>query len=43
MTSTPVVSRTLATFRRRDGKVYFGQNVIHDGVGRLRVGDRLRV
>lgn len=35
--------RTLATFRRRDGKVYFGQNVIHDGAGRLRVGDRLRV
>lgn len=32
--------RTLATFRRReDGKVLFGQNLVHDGPGLLRVGD----
>lgn len=31
--------RTLATFRRRDGKVMFGQNVVHYGTGTLRVGD----
>lgn len=31
--------RTLATFRRRDQKVMFGQNVVHDATGRLRVGD----
>jgi uncharacterized protein YcbX len=31
--------RTLATFRRVDGKVMFGQNVVHYATGRLRVGD----
>ncbi len=31
--------RTLATFRRSDGKVMFGQNVVHYGTGQLRVGD----
>jgi uncharacterized protein YcbX len=30
--------RTLATYRAVDGKLMFGQNVIHDGVGRLAVG-----
>jgi uncharacterized protein YcbX len=35
--------RTLATFRRRDGGVMFGQNVTHHGPGTLRVGDELRV
>jgi len=35
--------RTLATFRRSNGKVLFGQNVIHTGTGRLRVGDPLLV
>jgi len=33
--------RTLATFRRRDGYVFFGQNVVHNGRGRLMVGDIL--
>ncbi len=31
--------RTLATFRRQDGKVMFGQNVVHYGTGTLTVGD----
>jgi MOSC domain-containing protein len=31
--------RTLATYRKRDGEVMFGQNVVHEGGGRLRVGD----
>jgi hypothetical protein len=31
--------RTLETFRMRDGKVLFGQNVIHAGTGVLAVGD----
>ena len=35
--------RTLATYRRRDGKVYFGQNVVHDTGGRLRVGEAVLV
>jgi uncharacterized protein len=35
--------RTLATYRRRDGKVFFGQNALHEDVGRLRVGDAVLV
>ena len=31
--------RTLATYRKRDGEVMFGQNVLHEGQGQLRVGD----
>jgi uncharacterized protein len=34
---------TLATFRRIDGKVMFGQNVIGLGTGVVRVGDRVEV
>lgn len=30
--------RTLRGYRRRDNKVYFGQNLVHDGTGRLAVG-----
>ena len=30
---------TLATYRKRAGEVMFGQNVLHQGPGRLRVGD----
>jgi uncharacterized protein YcbX len=33
----------LATFRRSNGKVLFGQNLVHDGTGRLSVGDPLLV
>ena len=32
--------RTLARHRRRDGKVWFGINLIPDGTGHLRVGDK---
>jgi uncharacterized protein YcbX len=35
--------RTLATYRRSNGKVLFGQNVVHTGRGSLRVGDPLLV
>lgn len=35
--------RTLATFRRQDSKVWFGMNLIHDGLGTLRVGDTVSV
>lgn len=31
--------RTLAKYRLEDQKVWFGMNLIHDGVGALRVGD----
>jgi uncharacterized protein len=35
--------RTLATYRRRDGHVWFAQNAIHRGRGALRVGDPVEV
>lgn len=35
--------QTLRSYRRRDQKVYFGQNLIHDDVGRLEVGMPLEV
>lgn len=35
--------KTLATYRKVGGSVYFGQNLIPDGVGTLRVGDALNV
>lgn len=34
--------RTLATYRKRGGEVLFGQNVVHEGRGWLRVGDPVR-
>lgn len=38
----PEPLRTLATYRRRDGMVLFGQNVVHEGTGRLAVGAPLQ-
>jgi len=35
--------RTLASYRKVGGKVFFGQNAIPDGAGRLRVGDAVEV
>jgi uncharacterized protein YcbX len=35
--------RTLAQFRRAGTKVLFGQNLIHDNTGTLRVGDPVKV
>ena len=35
--------RTLAAYRTVQGKVMFGQNVIHSRSGTLRVGDRVEV
>jgi uncharacterized protein YcbX len=29
----------LATYRRFDGEVFFGRNLIHDALGTARVGD----
>jgi uncharacterized protein YcbX len=31
--------RTLATYRRREGEVFFGQNLVHYDTGRLEVSD----
>ncbi|MCA9603799.1 MAG: MOSC domain-containing protein [Polyangiales bacterium] len=35
--------KTLATFRRTGNKVLFGQNAVHSGPGRLRVGEGVEV
>ena len=35
--------RTLATFRRVNGQVMFGQNLVHYGTGVLKVGDPVHV
>jgi len=35
--------RTLSTYRRRGTKVMFGQNVIHRGLGMVRIGNELEV
>jgi uncharacterized protein YcbX len=34
---------TLSSYRSSEGKVYFGQNVVHLGAGRLEVGERVEV
>ena len=40
---TPEPLRTLATYRKVNGEVMFGQNVIHENSGRVRVGDSVEV
>ena len=35
--------QTLLSYRRRDNKVYFGQNLIHDGMGQLHLGMTVEV
>jgi uncharacterized protein YcbX len=35
--------RTLSTYRTEDGQVLFGQNLVHEGRGVLRVGDPVEV
>lgn len=33
--------KTLATYRKKNNKVYFGQNLVHDGEGSISIGDEL--
>ncbi len=35
--------RTLATYRKVNGEVMFGQNAVHEGTGRFRVGDSVTI
>ena len=35
--------RTLATYRQKNNKVYFGQNLLHHGIGSIHVGDTIEV
>lgn len=39
----PEPLRTLASFRKAGSKVLFGENLIHDGPGPVRTGDRVEV
>jgi uncharacterized protein YcbX len=39
----PHINRTLAGFRRREGQVFFGQNLLYRELGSLAVGDMLEV
>ncbi len=39
----PEPLRTLATYRRAGSEVYFGQNLVHEGVGRIRLADRVAI
>lgn len=40
-TSEPL--KTLAKYRRKGNDVFFGQNLIHTGIGTISVGDELRI
>ncbi|MEB3209923.1 MAG: MOSC N-terminal beta barrel domain-containing protein [Leptolyngbyaceae bacterium] len=35
--------KTLATYRRWDGQIWFGQNLIHEDLGVVSVGDRIHI
>lgn len=35
--------KTLAKYRLRNNKIYFGQNLVHTGIGMLNIGDELTV
>ena len=39
----PEPLQTLAGYRREDGKVMFGQNLIPEGTGKVRIGDEVEV
>jgi len=39
LVTSPEPLRTLATYRKRDHKIYFGQNVIHQNRGNICLGD----
>ena len=35
--------KTLATYRRKNNKIYFGQDLVHNGSGLIRVGDIITI
>lgn len=39
----PQINRVLASYRRREGKIYFGQNLLYAGAGVLSLGDSVEV
>lgn len=39
----PYINRELAKFRRTNGQIYFGQNLLYQQTGQLRIGDTVEV
>ncbi len=39
----PQINRVLASYRRKDGQVYFGQNLLYAAGGTVTVGDSVEV
>jgi MOSC domain-containing protein len=39
----PHINRVLAKYRRRDGQIYFGQNLLYQAFGTLAVGDEVEI
>ena len=35
--------KTLATYRQKDNKILFGQNLVHSGAGTIHIGDSITV
>lgn len=35
--------KTLATYRTLNKKIMFGQNLVHQGIGYIQIGDELKV
>ena len=35
--------KTLATYRQKNNRIYFGQNLLHDGQGQIQVGDVITI
>jgi uncharacterized protein YcbX len=35
--------KTLATYRMKNSKIYFGQNLLHSGTGEIKIGDSIEV
>jgi uncharacterized protein YcbX len=42
-TSSQEPTKTLATYRAKNKKIYFGQNLIHAGTGTIAIGDELKL
>ena len=41
--TSPEPLRTLATYRKRDNKIYFGQNIIHQNTGQVTLGEKIAI
>ena len=35
--------KTLSSYRKKDNKIYFGQNLLHQGEGEIRIGDAISI